>query len=107
MKKKIFVTLSLAVSLLMFTGCNDWNTDINISSDEENGTKQVGLGQLKNINDSYLYYDINTNIVYFWNGNIGLSYSSTTPSPYYAPNGLPYKYNPSTNTLEEIKLEKE
>ena len=36
MKKKILITLSLAVSLLMFTGCNDWNTDINISSDEEN-----------------------------------------------------------------------
>lgn len=106
MKKKILITLSLAVSLLMFTGCNDWNTDINISSDEENGTKQVGLGQLKSVNDSYLYYDVNTNIVYFWNGSMrGFSQAVTTPSPYYAPNGLPYKYNPSTNTLEEITPE--
>lgn len=24
------------------------------------------------------------------------------PTPYYASNGLPYKYNPETNTLEEI-----
>ena len=35
------------------------------------------------------------------------AYCATTPSPYYAPNGLPYKYNPSTNTLEEITPEEE
>lgn len=35
----------------------------------------------------------------------GFSQAATTPSPYYAPNGLPYKYNPSTNTLEEITPE--
>jgi hypothetical protein len=29
---------------------------------------------------------------------------STTPSPYYAPNGLPYRYNPETNTFEEIDI---
>lgn len=108
MKKKILIALLLTASLPMFTGCNDWNTDININSNEESGTKQVGLGQLKSINDSYLYYDVNTNIAYFWNGIINeLANAATTPSPYYAPNGLPYKYNPSTNTLEEIKLEEE
>ncbi len=31
------------------------------------------------------------------------AYAATTPSPYYAPNGLPYKYNPETNTFEEIE----
>lgn len=51
---------------------------------------------------TYLWYDTVTQIVYLWNGNIG-NYSATIPSPYYAPNGLPYKYNPETNTLEEIE----
>ena len=40
--------------------------------------------------------------MYFWNGLIGYGQASTTPSPYFAPNGLPYKYEPETNTFVEI-----
>lgn len=109
--KKILIALLLTASILTFTGCTDErkSADINIdSSKKESGIKLVGLSQFKSIDDSYLYYDINTNIVYLWNGIVSYgATSSTTPSPYYAPNGLPYKYNPSTNTLEEIKLEEE
>lgn len=103
MKKKILIALLLTFSTLTFTGCISRNNsaNINISSEKESGTKQVGLEQLQCIDNSYLYYDTSTNIVYFWDGY------STMPSPYYAPNGLPYKYNPSTNTLEEIKPEEE
>lgn len=100
MKKKILIALLLAATLSALTGCYETNTNINIDSDNENAVMQVGIGQLKKINKGYLYYDATTNIVYFWNGNIA-------PSPYYAPNGLPYKYNPSTNTLEEITPEEE
>lgn len=109
MKKKILIALLLTFSTLTFTGCISRNNsaNINISSEKESGTKQVGLEQLQCIDNSYLYYDINTNIVYFWNGVIGGFNNCTTPSPYYAPNGLPYKYNPSTNTLEEITPEEE
>lgn len=107
MKKKILITL-LLFSALTLTGCVNDSANINISSEKESGTKQVGLGQLKCIDNSCLYYDINTNIVYFWNGFMGsFDDCDTTPSPYYAPNGLPYKYNPSTNTLEEITPEEE
>lgn len=39
-----------------------------------------------------------------WSGSMdGHHYQDTTPSPYYAPNGKPYRYNPETNTFEEIK----
>lgn len=110
MKKKILITLLLTFSTFTFTGCISRNNsaNINISSEKESGTKQVGLGQFKCIDNSCLYYDINTNIVYFWNGFMGsFNDCNTAPSPYYAPNGLPYKYNPSTNTLEEIKPEEE
>lgn len=43
-----------------------------------------------------VWYDLETNIVYIH------AYNGMTP--YIAPNGLPYKYNPETNTLEEIDI---
>ena len=50
-----------------------------------------------------MWYDSTTRIVYWWNGRLGAGfYGAVAPSPYYAPNGLPYKYNPETNTFEEI-----
>ena len=49
-----------------------------------------------------LYYDSFTGIVYWWNGYLDND-ASTTPTPYYAANGLPYRYNVETYTLEEIK----
>ena len=49
-----------------------------------------------------LCYDSSTMIVYLWNGYWVGDYAAT-PTPYYAANGLPYRYNVETNTLEEIK----
>jgi hypothetical protein len=52
-----------------------------------------------------LWYDSSTWIVYWWNGltmNCGRDLESL-PSPYYAPNGIPYRYNPITNEFEEIE----
>lgn len=50
-----------------------------------------------------LYYDPSTHTVYMlFNealGNRGYGYMSA----YYAPNGLPYHYNPHTNSLVEIQ----
>ena len=49
-----------------------------------------------------LYYDSNTKIVYFmfneYLGNQGYGYMS----PYYAPNGFPYRYDANNQTLIEI-----
>lgn len=70
MKKKILIAL-LLFSALTFTGCVNDSANINISSEKESGIKQVGLEQLKCIDNSYLYYDTITNIVYFWNGVMG------------------------------------
>lgn len=105
MKKKVLLAVLFTTALLTLTSCgNSSNTNVNISSDE-NAIKQVGIGQFKKIGEGFLYYDVTTNIVYLWNGMINVAYYSTAPSPYYAPNGLPYKYNPETNTLEEIEEE--
>ena len=50
-----------------------------------------------------LYYDTNTKIVYIlFNECTGYSRRGYM-SPYYAPNGMPYTYDASTNTLKEIE----
>ena len=68
-------------------------------------TKPITIGEsaMVELGDG-LWYNSETGIVYWWNGNLTLGYNyATTPSPYYAPNGLPYKYNPITKSLEEIE----
>lgn len=104
MRKIIAVILSLCLAISL-CGCSSNNTPISINVENPsdlNGTT-AGRKALTEIGD-YLWYDSTTRIVYWWNGNLGTSvYSSTTPSPYYAPNGLPYRYNPETNTFEEIE----
>lgn len=62
-----------------------------------------GVNSLVEIGDG-LWYDSSTRIVYWWNGHISSAvYAATTPTAYYAPNGMPYRYNPITNTFEEVK----
>lgn len=56
---------------------------------------------LQRIKDT-IYYDTRTGIIYFWNG-YNYSNAASVPSPYYAPNGLPYKWDPIAEKLEEIE----
>lgn len=76
---------------------------VNVENPENVAGQVFGKDALIEIG-SGLWYDSTTRIVYWWVGTMTLgSYSSTSPSPYYAPNGLPYLYNPETNTFEEIE----
>lgn len=77
---------------------------VNVEKQEVLQNTVLGVDALVEIGN-YLYYDSATRIVYWWNGSFAAFYSqsNTTPSPYYAPNGLPYRYNPETNTFEEIE----
>ena len=102
---RFYAVISLCVLLIFgLTGCSEEEKIVTINIEETSAINHniVGTGALKEIGGN-LYYDVTTGIVYFWNGTLGIYNHDTTPSPYYAPNGLPYKYNPSTNTLEEIK----
>lgn len=73
------------------------------SSQEPVTHNMIGINALIGIPiGERLYYDYTTGIVYWWNGTIEASWS-TTPTPYYSPNGLLYRYIPETNMLEEIK----
>lgn len=107
MKKFITITTACLIAALTLTGCSEKKSvNVNVGNDSSISGNVLGKSALREIGDG-LWYDTTTRIVYWWNGNLGTSFvnkyqSDTTPSPYYAPNGLPYRYNPETNTFEEI-----
>ena len=96
----IIVSIIIAVSI---TGCSA-NQPVIINSENINTLDNIMFGKssLIEIGDG-LWYDSSTKIVYWWNGVLRKGYGSTAPTPYYAPNGFPYRYSPETNTFEEIE----
>ena len=98
MKKRLFAIVSICAVLLFLAGCYSEPIQVNVSNSEELYSNNIGT--FVTINKD-LRYDSATRIVYIYNSN---SYGSSY-TPYYAPNGLPYKYNPETNTFEEIDSE--
>ena len=104
MERNILVALMIAMFLPFVSGCEREVVTVNMGTDgNETVSKEAGTDALICIGGK-LYYDPMTTIVYFWNGSSGCDYA-TMPSPYYAPNGLPYKYDVETNSFEEIKEE--
>lgn len=94
MNKKLFSIMLICTILLSLVGCAE-PIQVNVSNSE--GLHSNQFGEFIKINND-LRYDSATRIVYIYNGNTyGSSYT-----PYYAPNGFPYRYNPKTNTFEEI-----
>lgn len=95
MNKKLFAILLICVVLSFLIGCTSESIQINVSNSKKLYSDNIGT--FVKINRD-LRYDSATRIVYIYNPNsYGGSYT-----PYYAPNGLPFKYNPETNTFEEI-----
>jgi hypothetical protein len=102
MKKRLLVGLIGCMLAFSLVGCEE-ETSINVNVENTSKLNSVTLGidSLISIGNG-LWYDSATRIVYWWNGCLDYTRSATTPSPYYAPNGLPYRYNPETNTFKEI-----
>lgn len=102
MKKLLSIILCLVI-VFSLIGCGAERpvVAVNVENDSSLSGKVFGKDAMIEIGN-YLYYDSTTRIVYWWNGAIHNNYA-ITPSPYYAPNGLPYLYNPETNTFEEIE----
>lgn len=95
--KKLLTILIICVTMLTLYACAPVENSETSNLSVPGKTALVELGNC-------LYYDSYTGIVYWWNGAMSPgNYAATTPSPYYAPNGLPYKYNTETKTLEEIR----
>lgn len=102
MKKKIILITAVLFAALALTACkSDTSINVNVEPSSSISGTVFGKSALVEIGNK-LWYDTTTGIVYWWNGCLN-SQSSTTPTPYYAPNGLPYRYNPETNTFEEIQ----
>lgn len=108
MKKKLLVGLIGCMLTFSLVGCGESTTvSVNVENSEKLNNTKLGTDALIKIGNG-LWYDSTTRIVYWWNEQLGDdSWDSlrtdTTPSPYYAPNGLPYRYNSETNTFEEIE----
>ena len=102
MKHRKNILIALAAGALLLTGCEKSEPiHVNISEKSELSDNTFGVSNLIEIGN-FLYYDSTTRIVYFWNGD--LTYNpATTPTPYCAPNGKPYRYNAETNTFEQIE----
>ena len=104
MKRNLIILLIGLLLSCSVVGCAaETVVSVNVENDEELHDTKFGIYSLIEIGDG-LWYDSTTRIVYWWNGSLRWAEDSTTPSPYYAPNGLPYKYNPETNTFEEIDI---
>ena len=100
--KKVLLFLIVLSLVIVLIGCgNSHVISVNVENKDNLSDTTLGVNALVKIGGE-LWYDSSTRIVYWWNGFHAFSDYATTPSPYYASNGLPYKYNPSTNTFEEI-----
>lgn len=103
MKNRKSILIALAAGALLLTGCGKSEpVHVNVSEVSELSGNTFGAGNLIEIGN-YLYYDSVTRIVYFWNGYLSHLRADTSPTSYYAPNGKPYRYNPETNTFEQIE----
>lgn len=101
MRKRLFTTLMVCVLTFSLAGCGETTTlNVNVENSGELSSNTLGEQSFVEIG-SGLYYDTATRIVYMKNR----TYSGwSVYTAYFAPNGLPYRYNPESNTFEEIKL---
>lgn len=103
MKKPLSIILCCMI-IFALVGCGAERPAIVVNVENKDSLSGQVFGEAAMIEiGNGLYYDSTTRIIYWWNGVINSCNYATTPSPYYAPNGFPYLYNPETNTFEEIK----
>ena len=103
MSKKILVILCLISILFTSAGCTAaWDSVDTAQQDQKISTDFERIDGYEN-----LYYCKNTDIVYWIGGSyqvnlIGYDYTTSYMTVYYAPNGLPYRFNKRLGTLESI-----
>lgn len=95
MNKKMICLIGCILAFSL-GGCGSEPVQVNVSNSENLSSNQ--FGKFVYIGGD-LVYDSATRIVYIEEYTY---HTNMVHCPYYAPNGLPYKYNPQTNTLEEI-----
>ena len=99
MKRILIIVATILFSSFSLIGCNTVELNVNMEGKVIN-TQSGGFIPICD-KPIPLSYDEMTRIVYIRNRSSG--YHTYVYTSYYAPNGLPYRYNPETNTFEEIK----
>lgn len=101
MKRKALMILLSCMLIISLVGCcKEKILNVNVENVDSLNSNILGEQSFIEIGNE-LYYDSSTRIVYMLNKTYGGLYVCT---PYYAPNGFPYRYNLETNTFEEIKF---
>ena len=101
MRKKILVILLGFALSFSIVGCGETKVlNVNVYNSNELGCDTLGKQSFIEIGNG-LYYDAATRIVYMFNYTYN---GNSVYTAYYAPNGFPYRYNPETNTFEEINF---
>lgn len=97
--KCIAITLIIVlITCLLIQGiCIIRNSNQNEAKIEQTNNDELRFEKIS----KDLVYDVKTNIVYIKN-HISNTYS--VYSPYYASNGMPFRYNVQTGELEQIEL---
>jgi len=97
--RKLIIILITILLILGLSSCS--STNLNVAIEGEVNPNPTGFVEICN-SPIILVYDSMTNIIYIENSTYA---GGEVYTPYYAPNGLPYRYNPEKNLFEEIKSE--
>lgn len=98
MKKLLSIILCLVI-VCSLVGCGVEENVVAVNVEDSENLASTQFGKFISISNK-LSYDSATRIVYLVETTY---YGYKVHTPYYAPNGLPYLYNPETNTFEEIE----
>ena len=99
MRKRYTLLVMMYFVMLLLGGCSSNGSHDTARVESEGEIVETVLGDtVMHCIQGNLYYDTFTCIVYMRN----TMYGGHTYCPYYAPNGLPYKYEAKTCTFKEI-----
>ena len=103
--RKLLIILDLLIVLF----CNGCSCSYDGSDTAQKDLKiNADFVHIENNVSENLYYHKTTKIVYWVGGSymvntMGHDYTTSYMTAFYAPNGLPYKYDVATNSLYEIE----
>lgn len=107
MNKRILIIFMFLI-IFCLTACGEETSEsININVENENETITFSSNNpLENFIhiQGYLYYNEYTKIVYYIYAEGILDQKTSRMCAFYAPNGLPYKWNIEKQSLEEINF---
>lgn len=97
--RKVLCILLICIIIFSLIGCSAEESVVAVNVKDSESLASTHFGEFISISEK-LSYDSATRIVYLNNYTYG---GRCVHTAYFAPNGIPYRYNPETNTFEEIE----